>query len=240
MKRIFSLLAVVLACAATNLNAQDTAVKEEAETPNYRPFTLSVEASSTGPGLAADWRFADHFGARVGANGFLGLFDSEGLDVGHKEIEGINYEITLKPWMSEQLALDIYPWKKSTFRITAGVLLNQSKVEGDMPQSSSAGTFITVGSGIYQTSDFSLHTEIEHWPVCPFLSIGANFYLDEAKHWSVGGELGIAYTGSPDVTLVQGGPVTLNPADIEQERKEIEDAAWKVYPIVKVSVNYSF
>lgn len=138
MKRIFSLLAVVLACAATNLNAQDTAVKEEAETPNYRPFTLSVEASSTGPGLAADWRFADHFGARVGANGFLGLFDSEGLDVGHKEIEGINYEITLKPWMSEQLALDIYPWKKSTFRITAGVLLNQSKVEGDMPQSSSA------------------------------------------------------------------------------------------------------
>lgn len=236
MKRIFSLLAVVLACAATNLNAQDTAVKEEADVPDYRPFTLSVEASSTGPGLGADWRFSDHFGARVGVNGFFGA----SIDIGNRDIEGINYDTSLK-LMSEPLALDIYPWKQSTFRVTVGIMLNQNEFEGVVPQ---AGTFnqnfITIGNNSYDSANIGdLNTKIEQQPVAPYVSVGMSFYLDKHKHWSLGGELGVAYTGTPDVSMSTSTGLVPQ-ADLDVESDQIEDGAWKFYPIVKVSVNYSF
>lgn len=210
-------------------------VRAEEEAVDYRPFTLSLDAGTLGPGVSASWRFWDHLGVQAGVNGFFGA----SVGVGDRDIEGITYDTEVK-LMSEQLALDFYPWKESTFRITLGVLLNQNELEGEMPQSSVAGTFVTVGSGVYQTSDFSLHMAAEQQPVCPYLSIGASFYLDEANRWSLGGELGVAFTGSPEVTLVQGGGAVLNPADIEQERQQIEDSAWKIYPIVKLSLSFSF
>ena len=51
--------------------------------------------------------------------------------------------------------------------------------------------------------------KLEQHPVAPYVSIGMNFYLDKHKHWSLGGELGVAYTGSPDVTLTTGNPGTV-------------------------------
>src|SRR5689334_10651199 len=93
MKRILSLLGVVLTCVVTNLSAQTaSSVVQESEVPSFRPITLSLEASSTGPGIAADWRFSDHFGARVGVNGFFGA----SIDVGDHDIEGITYDTKVK------------------------------------------------------------------------------------------------------------------------------------------------
>lgn len=245
MKWIFSLLAVVLACAAANLNAQDTAVKEEADVPNYRPFTLSVEASSTGPGLAADWRFADHFGARVGFNGFFG----DSIDIGTHAIEGNSYNTSLK-LMSEPLALDIYPWRTSAFRITVGILLNQNELGGEgVPAYNNAlhiyvFYFDGVGYPAGENGIGGLNLTLEQPAVAPYLSIGMKFHLDKQRHWSIGGELGVAYTGTPDVSLstttgAEATDSTLLGA-MNAEAQQIEDTAWKVYPIVKVSVNYSF
>ena len=245
MKRTLSLLGVVLTCVVTNLSTQTAVAADESGAPEYRPFTFSLEAASTGPGLAANWRFTEHFGARVGANGFLGLGD-EGLDVGNHDIEGINYNVTLKPLMSEQLALDIYPWKKSTFRVTVGILLNQNEFEGSTG-AVPGQTFVPIGDSgvIYDIGALgNLNLNVEQTLVSPFVSIGMNFYLDKAKRWSLGGELGVAYTGDPDVALSTGSGVeSSNPGlqqDLNTEAQEIEDGAWKFYPIVKVSVNYSF
>ena len=231
-----SLLGVVLTCVVTNLSAQEPAAAEESEAPSFRPITLSLEASSTGPGIAADWRFTDHFGARVGVNGFFGA----SIDVGDRDIEGINYDTSVK-LMSEPLALDIYPWKKSTFRITVGVLLNQNEVEGVVPQDPVFGqTFITIGNNSYDSASIgNLNMKYEQPSVAPYVSVGMKFHLDKHKHWSIGGELGVAYTGDPDVTLSTSTGLVPQP-DLDLEAQEIEDGAWKFYPIVKVSVNYSF
>jgi len=236
MKRTVSLLGVILACVATNLNAETNAASEDAEVPTYRPFTLSLEASSTGPGVAADWRFADHFGARAGVNGFFGA----AIDIGSRDIEGINYDTSLK-LLSEPLALDIYPWKKSTFRITVGIMLNQNEVEGEVPQDPVFGnTFLTIGGNTYDSANIGdLNMKLEQNLVAPYVSIGMLFYLDKHKHWSLGGELGVAYTGTPDVTLSTSTGLVPQP-DLDSEAQQIEDGAWKFYPIVKVSVNYSF
>ena len=241
MKRIFGLLGVALTCVATNLSAQTTNAAVDAEVPDYRPFTVSVEASTTGPGLAANWHFADHFGARVGANGFLGLFSSDGFDAGTHDIEGINYDVTLNPWMSEQLGLDIYPWKKSTFRVTVGIMFNQNEIDGVVPQDPVFNqTFLDINGTLYDSASIGdLNLKIEQPVVAPYISIGMSFYLDHHKHWSLGGELGVAYTGSPDVALSTSTGLVPQ-SDLNGEAQQIEDSAWKFYPIAKISVNYSF
>lgn len=236
MKRILSLLGVVLTCVVTNLSMQSAVAADESGAPDYRPFTLGLEAASTGPGLSANWRFTDHFGARAGVNGFFGA----SIDVGDRDIEGINYDTSVK-LMSEPLALDIYPWKKSTFRVTVGILLNQNEVEGVVPQDPVFGqTFIDINGTSYDSASIGdLNMKLEQPAVAPFISVGMSFYLDKAKHWSIGGELGVAYTGDPDVTLSTTSGLVPQ-GDLDAEAQEIEDGAWTFYPIVKVSVNYSF
>ena len=237
MKRIFSLLGAALICVAANLSTQTATAADESGAPDYRPFSLGLDASTTGPGVVGDWRFADHFGARAGLNGFFGA----SIDVGNREIEGINYDTKLK-LLSEPLAVDFYPWKASSFRITVGILLNQNQVEGEVPQDPVFGrTFITINGTSYDSASIgNLNMKLEQNPVAPYVSIGMNFHLDKQKHWSLGGELGVAYTGDPDVTMSTSIPGSVPQQDLNGEAKQIEDAAWKFYPIVRVSLNYSF
>ena len=114
MKRTVSLLGVVLASVATNLSAQSNAVSEDAEAPTYRPFTLGLEGSTTGPGIAADWRFSDHFGARVGFNYFEFSKDGKEIEatfvrlaggkVTLRNVAGREYTITLDTLSAESQA----------------------------------------------------------------------------------------------------------------------------------------
>jgi len=240
MKRISSLLGVVLTCVVTNLSTQPVTAADVSEVPDYRPFTLGVEAGTTGIGGSLNWRFTDHFGARAGFH-YFSLSDSG------KDIEGISYN-TDAQLMSEPLAVDIYPWKASTFRISLGVLLNQNELEGST-DALPGQTFVPIGdSGVsYDIGDLgNLHTKVEQMPVSPYISIGMTFFLDKKKHWSIGGELGVAYTGSPDVALSTGsGAENTNPGlqqDLNTEAQQIEEWAEKLefFPILKFSVNYSF
>jgi hypothetical protein len=235
MKRIFSLLGVALTCIATNLSTQSAAAEEESGAPEHRPFTLSLEAGTTGFGGSFNWRFTDHFGARAGFNYFT-------LSDDGNEIEGIYYDTDLR-LMSEPLAVDIYPWKKSTFRVTVGVLFNQNRIEGVVPQDPIFGnTFIDIGGVAFDSASIGdLNMRIDQMPVSPYLSVGMSFFLDDARHWSLSGELGVAYTGSPDVAL--GTSTGLVPqAQLDIEAQELEDWAerYQFYPILKFSVNYSF
>ena len=207
---------------------------DEAEV-KYQPITLSADVGTLGYGLSASWRFADHFGVR---GGFNYLSHSEDT----KTIEGISYSSADLTLLSEPVALDFYPWATKSWRISIGVLINQNELEGVVPQSSTAGIFQPIGSGSYQTSDTSLSLTVEQSPVSPYLSIGGSFYLDKAKRWAINGEIGVAYTGSPEATLISSTPGVINPVFIAEEEQQIEDWAekYQFYPIVKVGMSFSF
>jgi hypothetical protein len=215
-----------------------TSAGQEAD---YQPLSVGIEAGTLGLGGAVSWRFSDHFGIRGGVN-YLNYEDDA------REIEGITYDSELR-LQSYPLALDIYPWKDRSFRITAGVLFNQNELTGTVPDPGGPGiTFVDIGSGNYDVNaDLSgMSVSAEQDEFSPFISIGGNFYLDKAKHWSIGGELGVAYTGSPEATISIGNPTTaLTPgfqADKAAEEAELEDKMedYKFYPIVKLSLNFSF
>ncbi len=237
-KSRFKLLTVgALLCGLAAGSAQTARAADNAEeAPAYQPFTLGAEAGTPGFGGSASWRFADHFGARAGLSYFS--YSKTG-----NNIEGIKYNTDLR-LMSEPLGVDIYPWKESSFRITVGILLNQNELTGVVPQDPVAGgTLITInGTGYFSDGIGDLNLKIKQQAVSPYISVGASYYFDKAKHWSLSGELGVAYTGNPQATLTTGIPNTVNPADLNAEAKQIENWAgkYKFFPILRLGVNFSF
>src|ERR1017187_8704426 len=87
--------------------------------PDYRPWTVSLEAGTVGVGGSVAWRFADHFGARLAVDG-IATSDSQ------LGIKGINYDSKLR-LLSEPLTFDLYPWKEHSFHISLGVMFNQNE-----------------------------------------------------------------------------------------------------------------
>lgn len=210
------------------------ALEQRAEEKPYRPITISLEAGTTGPGGTINWRFTDHFGVRAGMH----YFSYEADDI---EVEGIEYAGKLR-LMSEPIGLDLYPWRGSSFRLTVGVLLNQNRLKGSAT-AAQPGTTIGIGENEYDVYDIGgLYLTVEQQQFSPFVAIGGNVYLGNKKRWSLMGELGVAYTGSPDIELRAGEPDKVNEADLKDERQQLEDATkdFKFYPILKLGVCFSF
>jgi len=147
--------------------------------------------------------------------------------------------------MSEPLTLDIYPWQKHSFHVSVGMMFNQNQITG----SSSGFGPVNIGGHTFDFSDFGLlNLKIQQQVVDPYLSIGGNFlYFDHAHHWALGGELGVAYTGSPIMSLTSsgrfsGGGHDAIDAALGQEKQKAQDWANKFawFPVIKLMVTYSF
>lgn len=201
-----------------------------AEAPDYQPVTIGVETGTLGLGGSLSWRFADHLGLRGGINYFSYDHDDN--------IEGTDYQAELK-LQSFPVGLDIYPFPASPFRITVGVLINQNELTGSTP----LGQEVELNGNTYQDASLSLRLKAEQEEFSPFITIGGNMYFDRAKHWSLGFEAGVAYTGEPTLSLTRtGAPDPGLDADLAAERQDLEDKMkdYKLYPILKVSVNFAF
>ena len=226
-----------------------------ADEPNYRPFTIGVDAGTTGLGGSASWRFSDNFGVRGGVNYFsydTDEFTYSGSMSNGAAVTDQKFNVSLR-LMSEPLALDYYPSAKSSFRISLGVLINQNRFKGSVPTNGLPDTTFDVNDHPYFQSGMpgGLELEVKQMALSPYLSIGGSVYLDKSRHWSLSGELGVAYTGSPKISLTSpnydpqndnpGNPYTLSD-DLNAEEKKIQKDAdkYKFYPIVKIGVSYSF
>jgi len=228
-----------LASTTTPLMAQEgtnEVVKsaESPEPPPYRPWTVGLGIGTDGIfGGGVSWRFSDHLGARAG----IGYGEASRNGVG---IAGTKYDARLK-MMMEPLTLDIYPWQKHSFRISVGVLFNQNELTG----SATGDGTITINDQTFTRSEVgSLKMKVEQELVNPYLGIGGNlFYFDHAHHWAMAGELGVAYTGDPSVSLTRSGPAgPLVDAAVRGAQTRLQRYAddYKFWPVVKLAVTYSF
>jgi hypothetical protein len=228
---------LVTGCAALGLltlTAMDSCADDTGATTNaitvpplslYQPITVGAEAGTTGFGGGANWRFSDHFG--VGA-----AFDYLSASYNHT-IEGNAYNVNLL-LQSEPVMLSWYPWKNHSFRVNVGALFNQFHSTG-----TATGNNLDLNGTSYTGT---LNLDLKQQPVDPYLSIGGNLYFDKGHHVSLGGELGVFYTGEPRVSLTANTVPPANPADVQAEQNQITHYARyaEFWPVLKVSLNFSF
>jgi hypothetical protein len=234
--------AILIVCTGVALTA--TAVEETnnlAEPPPrplYRPWTVGAEAGTEGIfGLFGSWRFSDHVGLRLGADFTQDSMSSFG-------IHDIKYDVKIR-LLNEPLTLDLYPWQKHSFHVSFGWLFNQNQLTGS---AGGSGTITIDGMPFSRENVGSLDVKIRQQWVNPYLSFGGNFfYFDHAHHWALGGELGVAYTGDPQVSLTRSGGASgtlgsVIDAAISHEQKKVQDYAnqYQWWPVAKIFVSFSF
>jgi hypothetical protein len=197
-----------------------------AKAPKYQPFNVGAEAGTTGIGGTVGWRFADHFGLVGGADYLTYSWN--------QTVEGVPYNAKAH-LQSEYAGLNIYPWRDHSFRLSLGAFFNQNRLNGT---SVSDGSLVVNGYPVPAGESVSL--EYKQQPIVPYASIGGNIYFDRARHFSLGVELGVFYLGNPRVNVTATDPL----ADpfLPGYKQQVEDNLQKypVWPILKVSLNYSF
>jgi hypothetical protein len=202
-------------------------------------FSLAPSIATTGTGLELTKSIVPHFNARVGVNL---------LDVGfNNQIRDIDYKSRINLLNVSALG-DIYPWKKSGFHLTAGVVYSDNTLNGT---GKPVGGTYSFGGNTYQVNDVgTLKTQVKYPSnVAPYIGLGWGNPVGFKKRLSVNINAGIMFTGSPQAEVTAFPNPTLPMAvqdqirsDIQKEQNQIQNTLndFSIYPVISVSLSYQF
>jgi hypothetical protein len=212
------------------------AIQQAANPANSSDLGLGVTAriGTLGIGLEAAKSIIPQVNARLGVN-----FGNVGFN---RTDSGIQYDSKLE-LSSVHLFGDYYPIGGSNFRVTGGFVSQNNKfsVTG-VPQ---GGTY-TINGIQYNASDVGTLTGQFKYgnSIAPYLGLG--FGQPSSEGLAFNFDLGVMFTGSPQVSLnvsnptfnsIPGAQDSLN-AQIAQTQNDLK--GFNVYPVLSVGVSYGF
>jgi hypothetical protein len=227
-----------------NPAVSEPAKKQESTVPKaQKPKTgwgIVPEVSTLGLGGSLIRTISPQLNARAGVN----LFEFGGLDI--EETDTI-YEADLNLFNVSSV-LDYYPIKRSNFRLSAGLVFSDNKVEGTTTPSN--GNQIELGGESFSTDELgSVDAKVSITNnIAPYLGLG---WGNPIKSQGLGFwfNLGVMFGGSPEVALTpnftsavpEQTRAEINEA-IETEQDDIEDSisGINIYPVISLGFSYHF
>ncbi|GLK46275.1 MULTISPECIES: hypothetical protein [Novosphingobium] len=193
--------------------------------------TVAATGGSLGIGPEVGFRPSPIIGVRASAT-FLGL--------GHNvDVDDINYhgDLKLRSWGANA---DIYPFRNG-FRLSAGFRVSSNRI--DLVATPTEA--VTVGQRVYTPEEIgTIEGKVRARRFAPTFTVGFAKNRDKGFAWSL--DAGVMLHGRPRTEdVVATGELASNPLfqeDLARERAEIEGEVdnYKVYPIVQLSVGYTF
>jgi hypothetical protein len=153
------------------------------------------------------------------------------------ELADIDYDLDVD-FLNPLVMIDWYPFNGS-FRVSGGALFNGSELELRATSHQS----IQIGDQTFTPAQYgTLKGEVDFRPVAPYIGIGWGNALDPNKRWGIVTDLGVAFTGSPNVDLSATGPDPALQAEIAKEERDIQDDldALKFFPVASISLFFRF
>lgn len=166
--------------------------------------------------------------------------------------------------VSAGVVLDYFPWARHGFRISPGIQFhNENGVDATL--TAAGGTSFTLNDVTYYSSKANPVTgmaslSLHRYKVAPVMTIGwGNLIPRNGGHWSFPIELGIVYTGQPELGMsLVSGQVCSDPAgtqncqnvtgnqsikdnlaaEVAKDQKDLEPL--RIYPVLSFGVGYSF
>jgi hypothetical protein len=203
---------------------------------------IAAKAGSLGLGLELTAGFAPQVDFRLGANGFSYTDD-------HRKISQIEYGATAKLRNATAL-LDWHPGGRA-FRLTGGLLYNDSRIEGNSLRPAS-GFYDIGGVPVPVAYVGTLKGKIDFDPIAPYLGFGWSNPLSSDRKVGFFFDVGAYYQGRGKATLtplIPAGSPLENPLArqaldilLQREERDIEkDAAdYPVYPVVALGLSFRF
>ncbi|MBN2182778.1 MAG: hypothetical protein JW715_12780 [Sedimentisphaerales bacterium] len=193
-------------------------------------FAVSGKGGTLGLGGDFTMGVTSNVNARAGFN----MLD---IDFDEEEIDDVEYDLGVE--LSSLSALLDWHVFNNSFRITGGLISMDNSINLDARPTES----VEIGDNIYLPADVgTLSGSVEFDNIAPYVGIGWGNPLTSNQRWGITCDLGVAFTDSPDVALSATGLAAGLAADIEKERKEIEDDldSLKFYPVISFGLFYRF
>lgn len=199
---------------------------------------VTADLGTTGAGFHLVVPMESNLNGRFGANYFKHDFEKRsGL---------VDYKLDGKLATFDVL-FDWYVIPHSSFRLTGGILYNGSrfKVLG-VPATNGSFNFNGIN---YLAADFgALKGEVNFRRAAPYIGIGWGNALTPNKRWNFNADIGVFHQGKARVNLIAYGCTTnvtfckqlANDVNIEELRLQEEVSDYKIYPVLRAGISYSF
>lgn len=199
---------------------------------------VTADLGTTGAGLHLVVPMESTLNGRFGANYLKHDFD--------KRSGGVDYTADAK-LRTYDVLFDWYVLSDSSFHLTGGLVYNGNKVTAQ-GKPNAGGSFTLNGNTYTAAQVGTLNGEITFRRAAPYLGVGWGNALTPNKRWNVMADAGVIYQGKARVKLVSLGctfstTVCNNVArDVALERADLQKDAddFKVYPVLRANVSYSF
>jgi len=175
--------------------------------------------------------------ARLGFNGANYSYSGSTSDV--------NYDFKLKLQTIDAL-LDWYPMSGS-FHLSAGLFHNGNKISS-VAKATTNGSY-TINGNSYSTSEVGVvDGAVEFKSAVPYLGLGWGNPVGREKGWGFTSDMGMIFQGTPNANLTSNGCVASAQicaqfaSDLSVENVNLEQKTnnFKLYPVVRIGVSYSF
>lgn len=199
---------------------------------------VTADIGTTGVGVHLVVPMESTLNGRFGINYFKHDFDKRsGLVDYHMDGKLQTYDVLF----------DWYLMSQSSFRVTGGLMYNGTRFNAK-GKAAGDGKF-TFNGNTYTAADVgTLNGEVTFRRAAPYLGIGWGNALTPNKRWNFSSDIGVFYQGKARVNLVSLGCTTSNAVcgalardvNVEELRLSEEASDFKVYPVLRASVSYSF
>ena len=199
---------------------------------------VTADLGSTGAGFHLVVPMESKLNGRFGANYFKHDFEKRsGL---------VDYKLDGKLATFDVL-FDWYVLQQSSFHLTGGLVYNGTRFKAvGVPGANRSFSF---NGNTYSTSDIGrLEGDVTFRRAAPYLGIGWGNALTPNKRWNFSADLGAFWQGKAKVNLIPRGCTTSNAvcgklaSDVAVEELRLQDevSEYKIYPVLRASVSYSF
>lgn len=196
-------------------------------------LAFGLKAGTLGVGGEATLGILPGLNARTGYN----AFNYDGTTT--KDNISYNYRLRLG---SLPLLVDLHPIPASSFRISAGVIINNNKIDATgKPQGS-----YTIGGTTYTAAEVGTLTgKIGFNTTSPYAGIGWGNAVAKGLPLTICIDAGVMFQGTPKVSLAANGTLASDAtfkANLAKEEGTIRDSTdnLKYYPVVSLGLAYRF
>ena len=193
---------------------------------------VSAEIGTTGIGLHLSAAVMPNVNVRVGGNF---------LDYGHNvSTTNVQYDAKLRLQTIDAL-VDYFPGA-GAFRVTAGVVFDNNKLVAT-GRPNAGGTYTLNGTS-YTLG--SLNGDVDFPKAAPYLGIGWGNAAGANKGWSLTGDVGVMFAGTPRSNLTATGctgpACSTLAADLAAENANLQDQIHNLryFPVLRIGAAYAF
>jgi len=213
----------------------------QAEFSDFESQQLAVGAQVGvfGVGLNIKDKMSDTIGVRAGFD----MFSISGMDLGDDKVD---YDVDASI-QNYSLLVDWHPWKGS-FRTSAGLVLNNSKIDGVITPSKNLD-FEIQGHKFEAKDVGSIDTLVDFDSIAPYIGIGGDTSFNKKQGFGFTYDLGIIFQGSAKIGytphFTDSAPQAIKDdltERLEVEKKSLQDDLdnYKILPYVSIGFNYKF